>query len=82
MPKRKNGSPPPRVAPPVHKGPRKPGRPVTTGRSPTVAVRWPKALFEALEAYAQSECLDRSAAIKGIVGKFLVREGKLDASDL
>jgi hypothetical protein len=77
--KRKNGS---RAIPAAQKGPRKPGRPVTTGRSPTVAVRWPRALFVALEAYAQSECLDRSAAIKGIVGKFLVQQGKLDASDL
>jgi hypothetical protein len=36
----------------------------------------------ALEAYAQAECLDRSAAIKGIVGKFLVDRGRLDPADL
>ena len=58
-----------------------PGRPAT-GKNQMIAIRWPPALIDGIERYAQEQMLNRSAALKQIVGKFLVKNGTLKPSDI
>jgi hypothetical protein len=56
---------------------KKVGRP-RSGLNEMIAIRWPKWLLDGIDGYGRDHLLERSAALKHIVIKFLASEGRVD----
>lgn len=53
------------------------GRP-PTGINKSINVRWPPHVLDAIDRYANAQCIERPLALRLIVSKFLQSEGVLD----
>ena len=62
-------------------GTRPPGRPAT-GKNAMIGIRWPKPLYDGIEKYAQEQMLDRGAALRQLVTRFLVEKGFVKAAEV
>jgi hypothetical protein len=50
------------------------GRPAT-GQNVMIAIRWSPQLIDGIDRYAREQVLTRGAALRQIVGKYLVQSG-------
>jgi hypothetical protein len=65
-----------------HPNRRRRGRPPTTGKNQMIAIRWPKALLDGIERYAQDQMLERGPALRQLVTRALVEKGFLDPGQI
>jgi hypothetical protein len=56
------------------------GRPAT-GKNTMIGIRWPRVLLAGIDSYAQEKRIERHAALKEIVARFLVQHSYLVAHE-